>query len=582
MRYFASLGLLIALLAAPQAQAYTFLQRMGCPGDMGAAWPSRLLPSTWHMNQAGYSKLRTSDLVEATQRSADVWGGAWGTPCCSGFTNHFAGFTEMTGLDDSALNVVSIEEKSWPRWLGSQWGVIAVTLPRIERTECEIVEADMVFNAVTFVFRTDGAFTTQLDVDYESIAVHEFGHWIGLDHSQNKEHRSGFEPESVMFPSYRGGIDDRNLYLDDKLAACALYPAGCGECSTAADCPEGMACQGGDCVRMSCETTEDCPLGSICSDGSCWRGCRSHHECGLDQLCKAGSCTERTGCTTCRTCRQAEDCGPSGDYLCMDIDGDGTNRCTRFCMSDADCDGDSVCWDLPDSAGLGICAGPPGSAAACPDGYVCEDAPCAALGQACIRDGCGAEADTCVATSDGPICSCTCRSNSDCGANARCLPNPNNGVYSCYPLDDLERCGSTYCPAGSACFNDECLVPCGKVVCGEGEVCQSGQCVSACPTCGPGTVCDEVSKSCVPEEACVGVTCDQGETCVEGACVVVCGEEICADGQVCVNGACGSTQKGERKRSSNCSTAAEGGVAPWLVALALASLLGSRRNNHRV
>lgn len=578
MKHLAPLALLCTLLSTSEAQAYTFLQRMGCPGDMGAAWPSHLLPSTWHMHEGGYSKLRTTDLVEATRRSVDAWGQAWETPCCSGFTNHFAGFTQKTGLDDSDLNVVSVEEANWPRWLGSQFSVIAVTLPGIERASCSITSADMVFNAVTFQYRIDGRFTNSWDVDFESIAVHEFGHWIGLDHSQNRSHRSGFEPESVMFPSYRGGIGDRELYRDDMLAACALYPAGCGTCTADRQCPEGMACEGGSCVQVDCKETADCPLGSVCAEGSCWRGCRSHFECELDQLCKGGSCTDRRDCTTCRSCRRAEDCGPSGDYLCTDLDGSGSARCSKFCRSDVDCDGDSICWEIPNSE-VGVCAGPAGGESICPAGYRCEDSPCASLGDTCIRDGCGMDADTCVATESGAVCSCTCRSNSDCGADGRCLPNPATGVYSCFPLEGLEPCGTSYCPSGASCYDGRCLAPCGEKICAEDEVCRGGTCVSACPSCGPGEVCDEASKSCVTETACLDVDCTGGLTCVDGACKRVCGDTVCGDGQICKSGRCADKDKG----SSSCSTSAGGASTLGLAALALALLRGRRNGaNHRV
>src|SRR5690606_40345343 len=102
----------------------------------------------------------------------------------------------VTGVQTCALPI--------SRYLGSPWATIAVTLPLIDRENCEITSADMVFNGERFVFRTDGNLSNAAEVDFESIAIHEFGHWIGLDHSRNPDEPGGYEPASVMFPSYRG------------------------------------------------------------------------------------------------------------------------------------------------------------------------------------------------------------------------------------------------------------------------------------------------------------------------------------------------------------------------------------------
>lgn len=562
---------ILALLTVSEAQAYTFLQRAGCPGDMGAAWPDRLLPSTWHLHAEGYSRLPGAELLESLKRSVDVWGEAWGDPCCSGFRNAYAGTTDRTGLDDSPQNVVSFEETSWPRWLGSHYSVIAVTLPGIERENCELTSADMVFNGVGFQFRTDGILNNGWEVDFESIAVHEFGHWIGLDHSRNPGTRSGYENLSVMFPSYRGGTADRNLYLDDKLAACALYPASCGSCMADRDCPEGMRCEaGGGCVRASCGVNADCGPGSVCVDGTCWRGCKTHLECGDGQECRNGACSDKAPCTICRTCRRDSSCGEGADYRCAVLDESGMGKCTKFCFSDLDCDGDTRCWDV-DGAGTKICGAPTGGTL-CPSSFVCAQEACSALGQACPgADGCGGDSDTCVYNEDGPVCSCTCRADSDCGPDARCLTNPFTGHPSCYRNEDLGlSCGGVLCPFGSVCKGGACAAICGKKTCEPGEVCENGACVDPCPACLPGEVCDEPSRTCRPDESCEGVTCPSGETCVEGACVPRCGDNVCGKGTTCKAGKC---EPPAEKDDGWCSTTGgEAGLLGFVLSLGLLQL----------
>jgi predicted Zn-dependent protease len=58
----------------------------------------------------------------------------------------------------------------------------------------------MTFNTY-YTFHTDGT-----DVDLESIALHEFGHWLYLDHSSSSA--------DVMYNTYDG--IDRTLSQSDK------------------------------------------------------------------------------------------------------------------------------------------------------------------------------------------------------------------------------------------------------------------------------------------------------------------------------------------------------------------------------
>lgn len=549
------LAFLAALSFASHARAYTYLYRTGCPGDTGAAWPQRLLPSEWKIHSTGYSRLPMGVIIETLQRSVDVWGGQWGQPCCSGFTNRYSGMTEASPLASPIENVVGFIESNWPRSLGSPWATIAVTLPLIDRENCEITSADMVFNGERFVFRTDGNLSNAAEVDFESIAIHEFGHWIGLDHSRNPDEPGGYEPASVMFPSYRGGVEGRKLFPDDMLGACALYPAPCGNCASNSDCPDGTRCEDGDCVRVQCVSDASCPPGSVCGpDRQCHRGCRLHAECGPGQYCAGGACLPKvTQCTTCRLCGRDSQCGPTADHVCLDL-GDGQGRCTKLCASDDDCDGDSVCRTVGGS--LGVC-GAPNSAEICPSSYVCDNTFCPSLGDRCGPT-CGARSDTCVFTSRGALCSCTCFSDADC-PNGRCVQNPHTGVWSCYPEDALTGCGSTFCPEGTVCVDGSCLVDCDGQICDQGEICESGQCRSPCGDCPAGTVCDPARRTCRTDAACLGISCGPGQRCVAGTC------QADAEG----------IGRGSRKKSGGCSTAGDG-IA--LAALALSVALAARRN----
>ncbi len=79
----------------------------------------------------------------------------------------------------------------------------------------QVIDSDIMFNPdVSFSLST----TTPSDrFDLESIATHEVGHLLGLDHSNILS--------SAMFPSILAGVSfPRNIGLDDKIGLSSIYP----------------------------------------------------------------------------------------------------------------------------------------------------------------------------------------------------------------------------------------------------------------------------------------------------------------------------------------------------------------------
>lgn len=76
----------------------------------------------------------------------------------------------------------------------------------------------------------------KLTVELRSVLVHEFGHVLGLLHTD--------DPLATMAPTYRPDGGQRSLAVDDKLGLCALYPATnpVDECRSGRDCEPQQRC----------------------------------------------------------------------------------------------------------------------------------------------------------------------------------------------------------------------------------------------------------------------------------------------------------------------------------------------------
>lgn len=567
---FAPALLALALVAPPSpAHAYQFISSAGCSPGLGAAWK---FPTNWYLNSSGYSRLPFADMEAVMKAGVEVWT----SPCCSSFASVYQGTASESAMGNSPKNIVSFFEDTWPRELGGRRSTIAVTLVQ-SRPDCSIAFSDMVFNGVGFTFRLGS------DTDLQAIATHEFGHWLGLDHTSTRG--------STMLPYYQGGTSGRALGPDDEAGVCALYPGWCEGCEEDADCPPGRDCDNGACVIPSCAVNADCATGFFCSAGSCLPGCRTHLECGEDESCERGVCRAKpTGCTICDTCSTDADCGTSRSYRCVDL-GTGSNVCTKFCSDDSDCDGDSTCYQFgsgQSSFQLCFAPGATDETDVCPASYQCQaDGPapaltCTKLWDVCPAnaDGCGGRSDFCVPTGLNSKCSCTCRADDECGEGARCLTDPVTGTQACYPDTLIEECGNTFCPPGLGCRDDACIPTCMGFLCERSEICLDDECVSACESCPTGTICDGASAKCVPVDRCAGMVCASGSRCVDGACLEggTCENVSCADGLVCRDDACVKADAGSSKGDGGCSGCASGEAGLSLLgALALGAAALRRR-----
>jgi hypothetical protein len=136
---------------------------------------------------------------------------------------------------------------------------LALTTVTFDAATGAILDVDMEFNTAESQFVPSDPQGDQ--IDFLTVATHQFGHFLGLSHSK--------DPTATMAPSYTpASIDKRDLAPDDTAAICAVYQPD-GKRSTAAGLVQAEPCQGGPSQPCPPSTTAGCSLApaSGASDG---------------------------------------------------------------------------------------------------------------------------------------------------------------------------------------------------------------------------------------------------------------------------------------------------------------------------
>lgn len=174
---------------------------------------------TFEVNQNGSTNITDIDRVEQIFFDSFF---QWSDQNCTDWSWSYEGRTNRSPTNNGDnLDIIGFTS-SWPRNYGDAYSTIGLTMAMFNWQEN--TEADVTFNEQvwTFVEGTPANWTYQADL--QSIATHEFGHVLGLGHTN----RAG----STMVPSYDDTTGFRTLGNDDVNGVCSLYPGSGGSGNT--------------------------------------------------------------------------------------------------------------------------------------------------------------------------------------------------------------------------------------------------------------------------------------------------------------------------------------------------------------
>lgn len=383
-------------------------------------WNPASLPISYRINLSS----APASLGAATAQAAlDAGMATWAAPACTRWRATNAGTTAVTAAraGDGENSFLWISG-SWPAELGGVNSTIGVTTP-VWRSGGYFIDADIQFNNVGFRWSTTGASNT---VDTQSIATHEEGHFLGLDHTTIRG--------AVMYPSYSGGLL-RNLSSDDTAGVCTIYPSGmaipdAGMPPPSSDpCSRYTSCAG--CTPVNncgwCGATNSCvtsgptgPTGGACASGFAW----------LPNQCST-------------TTMPMPDAGAVADVPAATDVGAPTDPCNRYTTCDSCAPVNPCGWC--GATGRCVSGTPTGpSAGTCGGGYVWDPAACsmpttppvgtAAFGEPCRQPADCSSGGICVGTSaTTAFCTRVCVDDCSCPRGFRCGGRLSTGQTVCVP-----------------------------------------------------------------------------------------------------------------------------------------------------
>jgi hypothetical protein len=227
----------VLTLGSKQTRAYFPIEIRSVQGNIVPfKWDASTLPITWQMDPvqgANITGLRSQATVVA--QAFQAWQSVAAVSLIQGSNISGRKFDVMDGVNLITTNTAPTDLPV---------GALAITFPFAFNSPQpgvlyagQIVEADMAFNS-SYPFSTNTASVSN-QIDMQSVATHEAGHFLGLDHATNVS-------STMYWATGFGSIYQRNLSADDIAGISTLYP------------PAGFAAKG--ILKGTVRTTGNVPV----------------------------------------------------------------------------------------------------------------------------------------------------------------------------------------------------------------------------------------------------------------------------------------------------------------------------------
>jgi|GEM_PF-6303480 Cys-rich repeat protein len=425
-------------VGVPPAQAYEVQKATGTGVEL--RWTA--LPMAFNLD----GNKAPGTTASATQQAVRSAYKVWQDVSCAYYTYKDLGQVSSEGDTEDGVNT-NVWLTYWPTSYGSD--TLGRTRIFYDPSSGKILDADTHYNPLKAWSTTGNANS----IDVQSVATHEIGHQLGLDHS-------AYSTATMFWSTGQGDTSTRSLHSDDIAGVCHIYPTGTApppECTTDAHCASGETCTNGKCVGVGkkgygapCNYQDDC-LSDLClqsgSDTFCSQSCGS-------QGCPNGDkCVQITGGSISSAClpnsaqRATKDLGDT-------------------CTNDLDCKSD-ICLSVPGSGYLcsQACVV---SSNNCPTGYLCANSN---VGGLCIPDpnwkapqadgsACASHQECQSGICQTNKCSAACDpATASCAAGFECTSVAGTGLSTCTPAGSSPAPGSlgAACSVAGDCDSRLCL-----------------------------------------------------------------------------------------------------------------------------